>query len=143
MGSCYNSVTINAPADKVWAVIRNFHDLAWATGVVDKADVVGDVSGDQVGAKRVLNDAFHETLRSVNPSDRSFTYSIDDGPGPVAKDAIKNYLGSVKVFPITADDASFVEWASTYDSLDSGAVGDLCNPIYQALLGAMKKHIEP
>ncbi len=142
MGSCYNSITISAPADKVWATIRNFHELGWAAGVVDKLDAVGDVTGENVGAQRVLNDAFHETLRSLDEASRSFTYSIDDGPGPVAKDAIKNYVGSVKVFPITADDSTFVEWASSYDSSDSSAVGELCDPIYQALLGAMKKNIE-
>lgn len=142
MGSCYNSITITAPAEKVWSTIRNFHDLSWAAGVVEKADKVGDIGGDQVGARRVLNDAFHETLRSVDEADQSFTYSIDDGPGPVAADAVKNYLGSVKVFPITADGSSFVEWASNYDSANSDAVGELCNPIYQALLGALKKHLE-
>ena len=67
-------------------------------------------------------------------------YSIDDGPGPVARSAVKNYIGAARVLPITENNSTFVEWQSTYDSPDDAAVGELCNPIYQALLKALKKH---
>ena len=59
---CYNSTVINAPADKVWAVLKDFHNLSWAKNVVAKVAVIGDKSSTEVGAKRILNDAFHETL---------------------------------------------------------------------------------
>ena len=141
MGACYNSIVIKAPVEKVWETIRNFHDLSWAKGVVEKAEVVGELKGDQLGAKRVLNDAFHETLLELSDLDRTISYCIDHGPGPVAKDAVKNYVGKVRVFPVTADGGTFVEWTSSYDSPDSQAVGDFCNPIYQALLKSLKDHL--
>ena len=140
MGSCYNSVVINAPCDKVWESIRNFHDMSWAFGVITKTDAVGDTPGDRVGAKRVLNDLFHETLLSVDAQQKTFSYQIDDGPGPVASDAVQNYIGTVRLLPVTADDTTFVEWTSSYESPDNAAVGELCNPIYQALLQALHKH---
>lgn len=140
MGKCLNTTVIGAPADEVWRGIRDFHELGWAAGVVTKCDVVGDVKGETVGAKRVLNDAFHETLLSLDDGERTLTYAITDGPGPVAKDAVKNYIGKVRVCPVTDTNEAFVEWTSSYESADPGAVGELCNPIYQALLGAMKKH---
>jgi len=43
------------------------------------------------------------------------------------------------VAPITETDTSFVEWQSSYESADESAVGEFCNPIYAALLGALKK----
>ena len=140
MGECYNTITVNAPIDKVWQTVRNFHDLSWAKGVVEKTEVVGSLSGDQLGAQRVLNDAFHETLVTLSDLEHRVEYSIDDGPGPVAKDQVRNYIGHLSLFPVTADNTTFVEWTSTYDSPDSGAVGELCNPIYQALLGALRQH---
>ena len=140
MGRCYNSVVVNAPCKTVWETIRNFHDMSWATGVVTKTDVVGDLKGNQIGAQRILNGVFHETLLSMDEKEHTFSYSIDDGPGPVAKDAVKNYVGSVRVLPITENNTTFIEWESTYDSPDNQAVGELCNPIYQALLIALKKH---
>ena len=122
MGRCYNSAVINAPSQIVWEKIRNFHDLAWAAGVVTKTAVVGDLKGDEIGAKRILNDVFHETLLSLDDEDRTFSYRIDDGPGPVAKDAVKNYVGAVRVLPITENNTTFVEWQSTYESADDRAV---------------------
>lgn len=140
MGKCQNSVVVAAPIEKVWAAIRDFHDLAWAPNVVQKVDKVGSKTGDQPGAKRVLNGAFHETLLGVDEFEKTIRYSIDDGPGAVAKDAIKNYVGTVHLFPVTSDNSTFVEWASQYDSADSGAVGELCNPVYQALLKDLAAH---
>ncbi|GIX26170.1 MAG: hypothetical protein KatS3mg123_0051 [Burkholderiales bacterium] len=140
MGKCYNSAVINAPCEKVWATVRNFHDLSWAPQVVTKAVAVGDRKGDQIGAKRILNDAFHETLLALDDLERSLAYSIDDGPGPVAKGAVSNYVGRVRVLPITENDTTFIEWSSTYESADPGAVGAFCNPIYQALLKALQRH---
>ncbi|GJL66892.1 MAG: hypothetical protein NPIRA05_18630 [Nitrospirales bacterium] len=140
MGNCYNSVVVEAPCDKVWGTLRKFHDLSWASGVVTHVDKIGELECDQVGAKRILNGVFHETLVALDDHERTFMYRIDDGPGPVAKDAIKNYIGAVRVLPVTESNAAFVEWQSSYESPDDAAVGELCNPIYQALLLALKKH---
>jgi len=107
--------------------------------VVTKVDRIGAAGGTDIGAKRILNDAFYETLVSLDDDARSFSYTIDDGPGPVAKDVIQRYVGSVRVLPVTDRDASFVEWQSSYESSDDAAVGVFCNPTYQAALGALKR----
>lgn len=139
MGKCYNSAVINAPCEMVWGVIRNFHDFSWAPGVVTKAVTVGGFKSDQIGAKRILNDAFHETLLSLDDHERTLTYSIDDGPGPVSRNSVRNYIGKVRVVPITENNTTFIEWQSSYDSPDAASVSDFCNPIYQALLKALKQ----
>jgi hypothetical protein len=138
VGKCYNSITIPAPASEVWAALRNFHEMSWAKGVITSCVAVGDTPADQVGARRVLNDAFHETLRSIDEVALRFTYTIDDGPGPVSKEAVRNYVGDVRVAPITENNTSFVEWQSSYESADESAVGEFCNPIYSAFLAALK-----
>ncbi len=140
MGKCYNSVVIDAPCEKVWQTICNFHDLGWAAGVVTSVKVEGDLKGSQIGAKRILNDAFHETLLTLDEEGRTFSYSIDDGPDPLAKGTFVDYVGSVAVSPVTENDTTFVEWQSTYESANDIAIADFCNPIYVALLAAMKEH---
>ncbi len=140
MGKCYNSAVIGAPCAKVWQAIGDFHDLGWASGVITKVDIEGDRKGDQIGAKRILNDAFHETLLTLDDAEHTFSYSIDDGPEPISKDSVNNYIGAVRVLPITESDTTFIEWQSTYESPDDTAVGDFCNPIYVALLSALKQH---
>ncbi|GJM10429.1 MAG: hypothetical protein DHS20C11_27050 [Lysobacteraceae bacterium] len=142
MGACYNSTVVDASLEDVWEVIRDFHDLEWAEGVVKDIEVVGEASGDQVGAQRILNGVFHETLLGMSEIDMSIQYSIDDGPGPLAEDDVDNYIGSIQLSPVTDTDCTFVEWSCNYESADDEAVGEFCNPIYQALLGALKKHFE-
>ena len=138
---CYNSTLIDAPIEKVWEEIRDFHNLTWAKGVVETLDKVGNKNGLEVGAKRVLNGAFHETLTELRSGDFYFKYSIDDGPGAVAKDAVRNYFGEVKLHRVTDTNQTFFLWTSSFESKDEKAVEDLCNPIYQAILGAAKNNI--
>lgn len=137
---CFNSTVIAAPAVKVFETLINFHDLSWSKNVITKLDVIGDKKGHEIGAKRVLNDAFHETLQSVDVDNRSFTYSIDDGPGPVSKDSVEGYLGEVSVVPITENDTSLVIWTSKWTSSKEGGVAEFCNPIYHAILQDLKSH---
>ncbi len=141
MGNCYNSTVVDSPIGKTWETIRNFHEMNWASPVIEQVDKVGDISGDQPGARRVLNGVFHETLVTLDDEHRRFSYSIDDGPGPVARDAVSNYLGAVELHPVTDTGQTLVVWSSSYDSDASEAVGDFCNPIYQALLAALKSHL--
>lgn len=138
MGQCYNSTVINAPVDKVWEMIKDFHELGWGDEVITNVDAVGDIPGTEVGAKRILNDVFHETLLSFDNNDYSFSYSIDDGPGPVSKDSVTNYVGTVSLSPVTDSGRTFIEWVSTYESDSDSAVGDFCNPIYAGLLESLK-----
>ena len=137
--SCLNSIVIPAPVAQVWARLRDFHDMDWAAGVIESCDAVGDVPGTQIGAKRILNQAFHETLLGLDDSRRIVRYSIDDGPDAVARDNVTNYIGEINVFPVTSDNSTFVLWASSWDD-SGGGVEAFCNPIYQGLLGALHRH---
>ena len=139
MGTTNQSITINVPADKVWESIRNFHDMSWAPNVVEKLEVVGDKGGDESGAGRVLNDAFHETLLKVDADNMTFRYSIDDGPSPVSSSDVDNYIGQVQVK--AEGDGSRVEWKSKWERNDE-ATYDFCHPLYVALLEDMKKSLE-
>ncbi len=138
MGTCYNTAVVNAPIEDVWAKIKDFHDLSWAEGVVEKVDTIGDTPGTVPGAKRILNDSFHETLLSVEDDSCSLCYSIDDGPGPVARGLVNNCIGVVRLAPVTDADGTFVEWSSSFKSDDTEAVTKFCDPIYQGLLQALK-----
>ena len=138
MGKTYQSVVINAPIDKVWGTLRNFHDLSWAPGIVTSCRPLGDLRADQLGACRIVNDAFHETLVELSDVDRTLKYRIDDGPSPISKDEVKDYIGVVRAISITDTDTTFVEWSSRWDHNDA-AVYEFCHGIYCAVLGELKK----
>lgn len=135
---CFNSIAISAPIEEVWKRFSDFHQLEWGRPFINAVEKVGTVPGDEVGAKRVLNGAFHETLIEYESARYRIAYTIDDGPEPISRDSVKNYVGAVKLLPVTADDTTFVQWTSTYEAEDSDLVANFCNPIYAALLEALR-----
>ncbi len=139
MGKCYNKIEVAAPIATVWQTISNFHDMSWAEGVIISLAKVGDISGSEIGAKRLLNEAIQETLVSLDADNYSFSYSIDDGPGPIAKSAVDDYLGVVKLS--ISGTGTLVEWSSSFTSNDENAVTEFCDPIYMALLAALKNKL--
>jgi len=140
MGQTYQSIVINAPVESVWDSIRDFHNLGWAPNVITSLDVVGDAAGNEIGAGRLLNGVFKETLLTVDNDEKIFTYSIDEGPGPLAE-GMRNYVGKVHVQPAEDGDGAFVEWTSSWEENDE-AVHEFCHPIYMALLDDMKQSLE-
>lgn len=137
---CFNSIIVNAPAEKVWDALKNFHDLSWSKNVVTKVEIIGDKSSNEIGAKRILNEAFHETLLSIDNNAKKFTYSIDDGPAAVSKDNVEGYVGEVMVYSVSENNTSFVLWTSKWESAKEDGVAELCNPIYHALLQDLKSY---
>jgi hypothetical protein len=140
MQQTYQSIRINAPVEKVWETIKDFHDLSWAPNVVTKCEAVGDKSGSEIGAKRILNDAFHETLIELENATHTMRYSIDNGPSPVSSEDVKGYVGHVHLLPITKDNTTFAMWSSSWDSDSEDAV-EFCHTIYVALLDEMANSI--
>lgn len=136
MGKCYNHIEINSDINNVWQTVSDFYDMSWAENIITSLEKVGDKKFNEKGAKRILNNAFHETLIEFEPESYRFTYSIDDGPGPVASDAVENYIGVVQLTGCSK--SCVVEWSSSYESSDDGEVAAFCNPIYQGLLKALK-----
>lgn len=141
MPQCYQSIFIAAPIEDVWATVKNFHDFSWATGVIDSCEAVGDIGGTEIGAKRILNGAFHETLLECNAASYRIRYSIDDGPSPVSAQEVKNYVGTLQLRPVTLSNATFVEWRSAWES-PSEEARDFCHQIYVALLRTLASRLE-
>lgn len=136
MPSTEQSIVVDAPIAEVWNRFSNFHDLSWAPNVISGVDKVGDVDGNKVGAKRILNGAFHETLIEINNDEYYLKYSIDDGPSPVSKDEVANYVGVVRLSPVSNGKGTLVEWVSSWESKLDDAVA-FCHGIYVALLGEL------
>lgn len=138
MGRCFHTTTVKAPIEEVWSLVSDFHDLGWAAGVAESCEKVGDLGPNEVGAKRLVNGALHETLATFDAASHSFTYTIDDGPPPLNAAAVTAYTGGVRLTPITIGGGTFIEWASFFGTEDDVAVAEFCNPIYLALLECLR-----
>jgi hypothetical protein len=136
MPSTNQHIDIEASIEEVWSKLNNFHDFSWAPHVISKVDKVGSLNGGEVGAKRILNDAFHETLVEIDHDKHMLKYSIDDGPSPVSREEVSNYYGVVSLSPATDGNGTHVDWSSSWESNKEDAV-EFCHGIYVALLNEL------
>lgn len=105
------SIEINAPADKVWAVVGDVKNAEWIQNVA-KTDVTGDVPAK---FKRTLTlkdgGTIQETSNKYKPEDKMFSYYIDKVD---VKDLPANdYSATITVEP-AGDAKSKVEWKAAF-----------------------------
>ena len=141
MPSTNQSIVINAGIPQIWSRLNDFHDMSWAPNVIKQLEKVGDVPGTEVGAKRVLNDVFHETLIECNENNYHLRYSIDEGPSPVSDKEVDNYIGTVQLTQVSGGEGVKVDWNSSWEADDERAV-EFCHNIYVALLRELKSAAE-
>jgi hypothetical protein len=115
MPKAYASTVIDVPADKVWAVARDFNALSvWNPGLVARSEIEDGKRADQVGCIRdfYLQDGAHirERLLHLSDAERCYSYNFETTPFPV-----QNYHATLRVTPVTDSDRSFVEWWATFD----------------------------
>jgi NADPH:quinone reductase len=108
------STVIDAPVERVWAVLRDFnsHD-AWHPAVANSHIENGEAA-DRVGCVRDfhLRDGAHIREQLLVLSDESFisTYCILDATVP-----LRRYVATVTLKRITDGDRTFWHWQSTFD----------------------------
>ena len=104
------TVEINAPADKVWAVIGNFQDMSWHPAI---AKLEGS-GGNDANATRTLTltsgGTIDEKLLSNDPAKKIYKYEITKVDPKVLP--VNNYSASLSVKG--EGDKSTVEWKGAF-----------------------------
>jgi uncharacterized protein YndB with AHSA1/START domain len=143
MPKVVKSTVIDAPADRVWAVLRDFngHDR-WHPAVADSHIERGQTA-DRVGCVRRfhLNDGseLRELLLTLSDADMAFSYCLLDTPVPLL-----NYVAHVRLSPVTDGDRTFWHWESRFDT-PAGRERELAamvgEAIYQGGFDAIRAHL--
>jgi hypothetical protein len=133
MPKIYNSIIVPAPIEQVWSRIRDFHDFSWAPSLIGLCEKVGESNGYCVGARRLLNGVFLDTLIAYNQIEKRIMSSMDEGPSPVSAREIYDYVGNLHLLPVTADNTTFAEWSASWESINTDAV-EYMNLVYRSLL---------
>ncbi len=110
-------VSINAPADVVWAKVNNFGDLgAWHPAVAKTEITAG--TNNEVGAVRLLTlqdgGTITEKLTAYDPASNTYSYEILEGVLPVS-----GYASTIQVLPVGS--GSEVVWAGNFKRKDTSA----------------------
>lgn len=140
------SVTLAAPADKVWDAVKNFNELnTWHPAVASDELVSG--TNNTPGAVRLLTlkggGTIKEKLLEFDATGHRFRYAIVEGVIPVT-----HYTSNLVVTSL-ANDKTLVTWSGRFkrknvgdtpaDNENDKAATDAISGVYQAGLDNLKK----
>jgi uncharacterized protein YndB with AHSA1/START domain len=130
----YISSVIDASAESVWDVIRDFNALSrWHPGISDSR-IENSQAADKVGCIREirLRDGarIREQLLTLSDFDYQCTYSILESPLPIS-----NYIATLKLTPVTDGNRAFAEWSAEFDC-DEAQQRELAENIGQGVFQA-------
>lgn len=108
------SKVIDAPVDRVWALVRDFGALDKWFPFVDKCRLKDGAAPDQVGAVRENTVAegalIEETLVELSDRDRRIVYAVTKGDVPTL-----DYSSTLTIHKVEADGRAYAEWTASFD----------------------------
>ncbi|MFO0274693.1 MAG: SRPBCC family protein [Betaproteobacteria bacterium] len=110
----YSSSVIDAPADRVWEVVRDFNGLPDWHPLIADSRIEGGLAADRVGCIRTFRTRdgglIREQLLTLSDYDYECTYAILESPM-----GVDNYVATLKLTPITDGNRTFAEWSAEFD----------------------------
>ncbi|MFQ5785681.1 MAG: SRPBCC family protein [Alphaproteobacteria bacterium] len=132
------STKLSVPADTVWQTVGGFNALPDWHPAVEKSEIEGE--GGSIGTLRRLSlfggGEIVERLENLDKDARRYSYSILQGPLPVA-----NYQATIRVVEDADGGGCTVEWSSEFDA-EGGPEADAVaaiEGIYKAGLDNLKR----
>ncbi len=114
MPRVFVSRVVDAPAGKVWTMIRRFDAVAEWLPFVKSSPIEDGGDPTRVGCVRILTqtdgEVFREVLLALSDAERFYSYTFVSSPVPV-----RDHRTTLRVLPITDGDRSYVEWLSRFD----------------------------
>ena len=109
------SAVIDAPIERVWAVLRDFNShTAWHPIIAESMIEAGEAA-DQIGCVRsfTLKDGnrVREQLLALSDADHLSTYCILDATLPMQR-----YVATVRLKRVTDGNRTFWHWQSSFDA---------------------------
>jgi NADPH:quinone reductase-like Zn-dependent oxidoreductase/uncharacterized protein YndB with AHSA1/START domain len=137
------STVIDAPIERVWAVLRDFNSHDQWHAVVDHSRIEGQDRSDQVGCVRsfTLKDGnrIREQLLTLDDREHKSTYCIVDATVP-----LQRYVATVTLKPVTDGRRTFWHWESTF-STPPGMERELrdmvATGVYEAGFANLRQHL--
>ncbi len=110
----WTSRVIKAPADMVWAVMRDFAGMGAWHGQITKMHMLGQARPDKVSGIRDFyfgNGHLNEELLHLCDRTRSFSYRITKCEIPWI-----NYVSGPRLWPVTSNNTTFGVWTGDWDA---------------------------
>lgn len=137
------STVIDAPIERVWAVLRDFNSHDQWHPAIEASHIEGGERSDQVGCVRsfTLKDGNHirEQLLTLSDREHRSTYCIVEASVP-----LQRYVATVTLKPVTDGQRTFWHWESTF-ATPPGRERELhdmvAQGVYEAGFEALRRHL--
>jgi len=137
------STIVDAPIERVWAVLRDFNSHDQWHSAVDTSRIEGNERSDQVGCVRsfTLKDGnrIREQLLTLDDTEHKSTYCIVEATLP-----LQRYVATVSLKPVTDGNRTFWHWASSF-ATPPGMERDLhdrvAQGVYEAGFEDLRRHL--
>ena len=137
------STIIDAPIERVWAVLRDFNSHDHWHNVVDSSRIEGEERSDQVGCIRSFSlkdgNRIREQLLTLDDHQHKSTYCIVDATVPLIR-----YVATITLKPVTDGNRTFWHWESTFGT-PPGRERELSNMVSQGVYEAgfenLRRHL--
>ena len=138
------STIIDAPIERVWAVLRDFNSHDRWHDVVASSHIEGGERGDQVGCVRsfTLKDGntIREQLLTLDDTAHQSTYCIVEATVPLLR-----YVATLSLRPVTDGHRTFWHWESTFGT-PPGRERELrdmvAQGVYEAGFENLRRHLQ-
>ncbi len=143
MTKVYVSSVIDAPAERVWACVRDFNGLpGWHPAIADSR-IEGGHPADKVGCVRNFNlrdgGNIREQLLTLSDYDYQCSYSILDSPM-----GVRDYVATLKLTPVTDGGRTFAEWSAEFECSPENErelAERIGNDVFQGGFEALKRQL--
>ena len=139
----YTSTIIDAPADAVWARIRDFNGLPTWTPFVAESRIEGAQPADKIGCIRnfTLRDGgvIREQLLMLSDYDFECKYAILESPM-----GVENYVATLQLTPVTDGNRTFAEWSAEFDCApeqERALAQQIGQGVFQAAFNSLKQRL--
>ena len=137
------STVIDAPIERVWAVLRDFNSHDRWHPAIEASHIEGGERSDQVGCVRsfTLKDGNHirEQLLTLSDRDHRSTYCIVEATVP-----LQRYVATITLKPVTDGQRTFWHWESTF-ATPPGREAELrdmvAQGVYETGFDALRRHL--
>lgn len=130
-------IDLNSDIDQVWQLIGGFDSLPdWLPFIPQSALSEG---GRVRTLKSVAGETIIERLLDFNEAERSYSYTILQGPAPV-----RDYQSTLRVLPGAEAEGVRVEWFGSFtpEGISDAEAAALFTGIYVDGLAALKQKLE-
>ncbi len=142
--SVVRSTVIDAPIERVWAVLRDFNSHDRWHDVVEQSRIEGGERGDQVGCIRsfTLKDGnrIREQLLALDEREHKSTYCIVEATVP-----LQRYVATVTLKPVTDGNRTFWHWESTFATppgMERELRDMVASGVYEAGFENLRRHLQ-